>query len=163
MSVVINIGAYKDQDNKKAGSIGKRARFRPRPQRVGWIVQSVEIVVNLGETRETYEYTEAWRIISPSKIEQSGDDDFLVPKDWIRDYTGDMNIVTYAWYQKTLDADFKQGFQQNLWGRLHGTKILKTPPPNTPVLERFFVARWKRGGELKFDTQNTQLLPQLQR
>ena len=98
--VVISIGPYKAQASRRIDSIGQRARFRVRPQKVGYIFQSIRAFALLYESVDQYNYTEAWRIQSNKKIEQRGDDDFLIPQQWTRDHSGRFYIIAHAWYQE---------------------------------------------------------------
>ena len=150
MAVNISIGPYKKQAPKQIDSIGQRARFKVKPQKVGYIVQSIRAFAFLDESVERFHYTEAWRIQSNKKIEQQGDDDFLLPKQWLRDHSGRFYIIAYAWYQKSLDDDFVRGNSTDLWGRLMGTPYIKVPPEGTPVLERIWQATWEKGHEPTF-------------
>ena len=70
--VVISIGPYKTQSPKRFDSVGQRARFKVKPQKVGYIVQSIRAFAFLDESLEEFNYTEAWRIQSNKKIEQAG-------------------------------------------------------------------------------------------
>ena len=97
---------YKTHAPKRMNSIGQRARFKVKPQKVGYIVQSIRAFAFLDDDIERFNYTEAWRIQSNSKIEQAGDDDFLLPKQWVEDHSGRFYIIAYAWYQRSLDDDF---------------------------------------------------------
>ena len=82
--VVISIGPYEAQAPRRIDSIGQRARFLVRPQKVGYIVQRIRVSAFLGESVDQFNYTEAWRISiqSNKKIEHQGDDDFLIPRQW---------------------------------------------------------------------------------
>jgi len=157
MSVAIDISKYKNQESKRLNKTGQRAKFKVRPQKPGWIVQSINVDVILDNSKKNYQYTEAWQIISNKKINQSGDDDFLVPNEWIKKHSGSMSIIALAWYQKDLDEDFQEGKNDDLWGRLKGTNDYKTPPSNVPVLERMWIADWKKGKKLKFSSQTQPL------
>ena len=145
--VVISIGPYKERSPKQIDSVGQRARFRVKPQRVGYIVQSIRAFAFLDESVEQFNYTEAWRIQSNSKIEQAGDDDFMIPRQWTRDHSGRFYIIAQAWYQESLGDDFVRGTSNDLWGRLMGVSYVKLPPSGSPVLERFWQANWERVGE----------------
>ena len=149
--VKISITKYKNNEPKRLDTIGQRARFKITPQRPGWVVQSVRAFAFIDGAVERYMYTEAWRIHSSKKIEQSGDDDFMVPKQWIRDHSGQLYIIAYAWYQKVLDDDFVRGNSDQLWGRLMGTPYIKLPPDGAQVLERIWRASWTNGGAVTFD------------
>ena len=85
--VVISIGNYKERSPKHIDSSGQRERFKVKPQRVGYIVQSIRAFAFLDESVDQFNYTEAWRIQSNKKIEQAGDDDFLIPLQWTRDHS----------------------------------------------------------------------------
>ena len=86
------------------------------------------------------------------KIEQQGDDSFLIPRSWIRDYSGRFYIIAQAGYETSLGNDFaRRGVGTDLWGRLMGVPYVKMPPDGTPVLERFWMATWERGGEPTFE------------
>jgi len=143
--VEISIGPYKERSPKQIDSVGQRARFKVKPQKVGYIVQSIRAFAFLDESVEQFNYTEAWRIQSNSKIEQAGDDDFMVPRQWTRDHSGRFYIVAQAWYQKSLGDDFVRGTSDDLWGRLRGVSYVHVPPPGTPVLARFWQASWEQG------------------
>ena len=99
--VVISIGPYKEQSPKLFDSISQRARFKVKPQRVGFIVQSIRAFTFLDESVDQFNYTEALRIQSNKKIEQQGDDDFLIPRQWTRDHSGRFYIIPHAWYQES--------------------------------------------------------------
>ena len=147
--VVISIGPYKERSPKQIDSVGQRARFKVKPQKVGYIVQSIRAFAFLDEpdpsSVEQFNYTEAWRIQSNSKIEQAGDDDFMIPRQWTRDHSGRFYIVAQAWYQESLGDDFVRGTSNDLWGRLMGVPYVQVPPSGTPVLERFWQASWDQG------------------
>ena len=145
--VVISIGPYKERSPKQIDSVGQRARFKVKPQRVGYIVQSIRAFAFLDESVDQFNYTEAWRIQSNKKIEQQGDDDFLIPRQWTRDHSGQFYIIAQAWYQESLGDDFVRGTSNDLWGRLMGVPYVQVPPSGIPVLERFWQANWERGGE----------------
>ena len=151
--VEILIGPYKTRNVKRLDSIGQRARFRARPQQVGYIVQSIRAYAVLDEIveAERFIYTEAWRIQSNNKIEQQGDDDFLIPKQWVENHSGRFVIIARAWYQRSLDDDFVRGTSDDLWGRLVGTPYVKLPPNGAQVLERVWMASWVKGGEVAFE------------
>ena len=104
--VVISIGPYKERSPKQIDSIGQRARFKVKPQRVGYIVQSIRAFAFLDESVDQFNYTEAWRIQSNKKIEQQGDDDFLIPRQWTRGRSGRFYIIAQAWYQEALGDGF---------------------------------------------------------
>ena len=72
----------------------------------------------MDESLEEFNYTEAWRIQSNQKIEQQGDGSFLIPRPWIRDYSGRFYIIAHAWYQTSLGNDFARGVGTDHWGRL---------------------------------------------
>ena len=93
---VISIGPYKTQSPKRIGSIGQRSRFKVKPQRAGDIVQSIRAFAFLDEPVDQFNYTEAWRIQSNKKIEQQGDGDFLIPRQWTRDHSGRFCIIAHA-------------------------------------------------------------------
>ena len=141
--VVISIGPYKAQAPRRIDSTGQRARFKVKPQRAGYIVQSIRAFAFLDESVGQFNYTEAWRIQSNKKIEQQGDDDFLIPRQWTRDHSGRFYIIAHAWYQESLGDDFVRGASNDLWGRLMGTPYTKVPPEGTQVLERFWMANWE--------------------
>ena len=145
--VVISIGPYKERSPKQIDSIGQRARFKVKPQRVDCIVQSIRAFAFLDESVDQFNYTEAWRIQSNKKIEQQGDDDFLIPRQWTRDHSGRFYIIAHAWYQESLGDNFARGASTDLWGRLMGTPYTKIPPSGTPVLGRFWMANWDEGRE----------------
>ena len=149
--VVISIGPYKERSPKQIDSIDQRARFKVKPQRVGFLVQSIRAFAFLDESVDQFNYTEAWRIQPNKKIEQQGDDDFLIPRQWTRDHSGRFYIIAHAWYQETLGDDFARGASTDLWGRLMGVPYVKVPPEGTPVLERFWMATWEEGGEPTFE------------
>ena len=149
--VVISIGPYKAQSPKRIDSVGQRARFKVKPQRAGHIVQSIRAYAFLDESLEEFNYTEAWRIQSNQKIEQQGDDSFLIPRQWTRDYSGRFYIIAQAWYQTSLGNDFARGVGTDHWGRLMGVPYIKVPIEGTPVLERFWMATWEKGGEPTFE------------
>lgn len=142
---------YKTRAPKRMDSVGQRARFKVKPQKVGYIVQSIRAFAFLDDKIERFNYTEAWRIQSNSKIEQAGDDDFLLPKQWVEDHSGRFYIIAYAWYQRSLDDDFERGDSSDLWGRLMGTPYIKVPPENSQVLERIWQATWEKGGDISFE------------
>ena len=142
---------YKNHAPKRMDSIGQRARFKVKPQKVGYIVQSIRAFAFLDDKIERFNYTEAWRIQSNSKIEQAGDDDFLLPKQWVEDHSGRFYIIAYAWYQRSLDDDFERGTSNDLWGRLIGTPYIKVPPESSQVLERIWQATWEKGGDVSFE------------
>ena len=144
--VVISIGPYKAQSPKRIDSVGQRARFKVKPQRAGHIVQSIRAYAFLDESLEEFNYTEVWRIQSNQKIEQQGDDSFLIPRQWTRDYSGRFYIIAQAWYQTSLGNDFARGVGTDHWGRLMGVPYIKVPIEGTPVLERFWMANWEKGG-----------------
>ena len=144
--VVISIGPYKTQSPKRIDSAGQRARFKVKPQRAGHIVQSIRAYAFLDESMEEFNYTEAWRIQSNKKIEQQGDDSFLIPRSWIRDYSGRFYITAQAWYQTSLGNDFARGVGTDHWGLLMGVPYVKIPPDGTPVLERFWMANGETVG-----------------
>ena len=148
--VEISIGPYKTRNVKRLDSIGQRARFKARPQQVGYIVQSIRAYAILDEMVERFIYTEAWRIQSNRKIEQQGDDDFFIPKQWVENHSGRFVIIAHAWYQPSLDDDFVRGTSDDLWGRLMGTPYIKAPPNGAQVLERIWMASWIKGGEVAF-------------
>ena len=143
--VVISTGPYKEPSPKQIDSIGQRARFKVKPQRVDFIVQSIRAFAFLDESVDQFNYTEARRRQSNTKIEQQGDDDFLIPRQWTRDHSGRLYIIAHAWYQESLGDDFARGASTDLWGRLMGTPYTKIPPSGTPVLERF-CRRTGKGG-----------------
>ena len=145
--VIISIGPYKERSPKQIDSIGQRARFKVKPQRVGFIVRSIRAFAFLDESVDQFNYTEAWRIQSNKKIEQQGDDDFLIPRQWTRDHSGRFYIIAHAWYQESLGDNFARGASTDLWGRLMGTPYTKIPPSGTPVLGRFWMANWEEGRE----------------
>ena len=149
--VVISIGPYKAQSPKRIDSVGQRARFKVKPQRAGHIVQSIRAYAFLDESLEEFNYTEAWRIQSNQKIEQQGDDSFLIPRQWTRDYSGRFYIIAQAWYQTSLGNDFVRGVGTDHWGLLMGVPYIKVPIEGTPVLERFWMATWEKGGEPTFE------------
>jgi hypothetical protein len=149
--VEISIGPYKERSPKQIDSVGQRARFKVKPQRVGHIVQSIRAYAFLDESLEEFNYTEAWRIQSNSKIEQAGDDSFLIPRQWTRDYSGRFYIIAQAWYQTSLGNDFVRGVGTDHWGLLMGVPYIKVPIEGTPVLERFWMATWEKGGEPTFE------------
>ena len=148
--VEISIGSYKTRNVKRLDSIGQRARFKARPQQVGCIVQSIRAYAILDEIVERFIYTEAWRIQTNIKIEQQGDDDFLIPKEWVENHSGRFVIIAHAWYQRSLDDDFVRGASDDLWGRLMGTPYIKVPPNGAQVLKRIWMASWDNGGEVSF-------------
>ena len=49
--VVISIGPYKERSPKQIDSVGQRARFKVKPQKVGYIVQSIRAFAFLDESR----------------------------------------------------------------------------------------------------------------
>ena len=145
--VVISIGPYKAQAPQRIDSIGQRARFKVKAQRVGYIVQEHPRLCVFGRVGWTVQlHTEAWR-----KIEQQGDDDFLIPREWTRDYSGRFYIIAHAWYQESLGDEFVRGTSKELWGRLMRTPYTKIPPEGTQVLERFWMANWEKGREPTFE------------
>ena len=148
---VVRIGKYKPHQTKL--KVGQRARFAVKPQRIGWIIQNVTLWWTLDGKKDSITYSEAWRVISNKKIEQLGDDDYMVPRSWIANHSGSMNIIAQAWWQPSLNEDFAKGDGQDLWGSLHGADDLQEP--QGPVLERFWIARWTRGGAPTFDSQTT--------
>ena len=83
-------------------------------------------------------------------IEQQGDDDFLIPKQWVENHSGRIVIIAYAWCQRSLDDDFVRGTSDDLWGRLMGTPHIKLPPNGAQVLERIWMVSWMKGGEVSF-------------
>ena len=136
--VVISIGPYKERSPKQIDSIGQRARFKVNPQRVGYIVQSIQAFAFLDESIDQFNYTEAWRIQSNKKIEQQGDDDFRIPRQWTRDHSGRFYIIAHAWYQESLGDDFVRGASNDLWGRLKwGPHIPKYHPRVRKCLNGF--------------------------
>ena len=150
--VAISIGPYKERSPKQIDSAGQRARFKVKPQRVGYIVQSIRAFAFLDDSVEQFNYTEAWRIQSNKKIEQQGDDDFLIPRQWTRDYSGRFYIIAQAWYQESLGDDFVRGTSNDLWDRLMGVPYVKLPPEGVLVLEWFWQSNWERGGEPTFES-----------
>ena len=62
--VVISMSQYKNHAPKRMDSIGQRARFKVKPQKVGYIVQSIRAFAFLDDKIERFNYTEAWRIQS---------------------------------------------------------------------------------------------------
>ena len=114
-------------------------------------MQSIRVFSFLDESVERFSYTEVWRVQPNSKIEQQGDDDFLVPWHWMRDHSGRFYIIAYASYQESLNDDFVCGASNDLCGRLMGTPYIKMPPEGTQVLERIWQARWAKGGEVSFE------------
>ena len=148
--VEISIGPYKTRNVKRLDSIGQCARLKARPQQVGYIVQSIRAYAILDEIVERFIYTKAWRIQTNIKIEQQGDDDFLIPKEWVENHSGRFVIIAHAWYQRSLDDDFVRGTSGDLWGRLMGTPYIKVPPNGAQVLERIWMASWIKGGEVAF-------------
>ena len=150
--VVISIGPYKERSPKQIDSVGQRARFKVKPQKVGCIVQSIRAFAFLDESVDQFNYTEAWRIQSNKKIEQAGDDDFLIPLQRTRDHSGRFYIVAQAWYQESLGDDFVRGTSNDLWGRLMGVPYVQVPPSGTPVLGRFWQATWEQGHAPTFES-----------
>ena len=83
-------------------------------KKVGYIIQSIRAFAFLDESIDQFNYTEAWRIQSNRTIEQQGDDDFLIPRQWTRDHTGRFYIIAHAWYQESLNDDFVRGASNDL-------------------------------------------------
>ena len=145
----VRIGRYKSHETKK--KIGQRARFKVKPQRAGWIVQNVTLRWKLDGGTDTISYSEAWRVVSNRKIAQQGDDDFMIPRSWLKKHSGFLSIVAHAWWQPTLSADFAKGEGDVLWGTLYGADELQTPP-DARVLERSWIGSWQRNGAPSFES-----------
>ena len=62
MAVELSIGPYQTRAPKRIDSIGQRARFKVKPQKVGYIVQNIRAFAFLDDVAERFHYTEAWRI-----------------------------------------------------------------------------------------------------
>ena len=103
--------------------LGQRTRFKVRPRRVGCIVQSIRAFALLGESVERFNYTEAWRVQSNSKLEQQGGDDFLVPRQWMREHSGRFYSIAHAWYQEPLENDFFTRRKQRSLGAVDGNAV----------------------------------------
>ena len=91
---------------------------------------------------DVWEYTEAWRCDSKG-IEQKGDDDFLVPKKWLKT-EGRVDITAKAWFQAELPSGMTQGQAgDEMWGTLHGMNGHVPMPANVHCLERTWAAIWQ--------------------
>ena len=117
--VVISIGPYKAQAPRRIDSIGQRAKFKVKPQKVGYIIQSIRAFAFLDESIDQSNYTEAWRIQPNIKIEQQGDDDFLIPRQWFY-------IIAHAWYQEFLKRRLCTWCKQRSLGSVDGNAIYQS-------------------------------------
>ena len=147
---MLTIGAYKPQ--KLKDRTGLKARFKLTPITNGAIYQVVNMNIYTGRKLvDTIRYTEAWKV-SKTKIQQNGDDSFLVPNDYT-DEPGEVLIRTKAWFEPgAMDARFAKGKGEEKWGRLYGTDAIKKVPAGATVLQRTFKATWSDEGTLKFET-----------
>ena len=111
-------------------------------------------------------FTEAWRVQSRDKVEQGGDDDFLVPWETINQTAGEMIISARAWFAETLPTGFLQtrdaAKAKHLpWGYLRGTHGLHEPPQDAPQLRRRWCATWNRGQKPRFTVVQPSNIPDL--
>jgi hypothetical protein len=150
---MLTIGAYKPQ--KLKDRTGLKARFKLTPITNGAIYQVVNMNIYTGRKLvDTIRYTEAWKVSksNKTKIQQNGDDSFLVPNDYT-DEPGEVLIRTKAWFEPgAMDARFAKGKGEEKWGRLYGTDAIKKVPAGATVLQRTFKATWRDEGTLKFET-----------
>ena len=117
--VVISIGPYKAQAPRRIDFIGQRARFKVKSKKVIYIFQSIRAFAFLDESIDQSNYTEAWRIQPNIKIEQQGDDDFLIPRQWFY-------IIAHAWYQEFLKRRLCTWCKQRSLGSVDGNAIYQS-------------------------------------
>ena len=157
-STPVEISTYKPKPiSNRTYGCGQRARFKVKPHRPGFIVQRVRRVAKLANDELVdvsssvphcdQNYTEAWKVNS-DKIEQKGDDSFLVPHGWLKDYHGSLTITTDAWWQPTLPDGFsRDDTLDSPWGTLMGTSEYLDTPNGKPLWHREWRAVWSKGEE----------------
>ena len=133
----------------------------PEPTTDGVIYQRVTMSYRAGEEQNPtfYHFTEAWTVTPGSKtihaIDQKGTDAFMVNKNDVKRFGGDVTIETTAWYETgVLDNTFARGRTTQRWGSLHGVDgHQRGPPDSARPLRRAVAATWRKGGDVRWDTQ----------
>jgi hypothetical protein len=148
---------------KRVKAYGKRLQgfrldFKLAKPAYGTIYQTVESTLTVGDSSESFSFTEAWRV-RPRRprrkmIDQNGTDSFLVPGDEVNEADGQLDVVATAWFEPgELDEEFEQGKDEQLWGRLYGHNLLRPVPEGAKTVQRHTILRWKKGGPVELTQQ----------
>ena len=157
-AVHTQVSPDREHNNKVFGK-GSRARLRVRPKgkAYGFIVQRIYSHGRIGDREEVATYTEAWRTAG-DRVEQQGDDDFMIPHSWLQEAAGTRVIDADSWFQPKLDSEFYSSDSSECqWGRLKGTHVYKAPPVGAKVLRRHWEAKWDDDGNVTYTSKNKYL------
>ena len=147
---MISVGPYKHTKLPDRSGIYTKFQLKGRIL-TGTIYQNVTMKYKLnGSPMRTFRFSEAWAVTKKDKrrkIEQTGNDSFLVPYADVEGQGGSLMIDAVAWFETgKLDSRFKRKDDgMALYGNLKGMNGHKGVPADATVLKRRARASWKRG------------------